>query len=255
MRKLCIIFSIIFSCFFISCDTSSSPPPIKVNEPYVFSTQYTEEEHIQRIEERTYALFEREIIGELVLGFSVDIVYSINENKPEYFVVEIEYDEKAYYGYSDDEELYIDGKLYEWGSVCEHIMGYIYQEEYYVLENAYIWRGPNSIKVKNCIKEGKSPYSLSIYSENKKYYGYKQDSYGVYGVEVNGEILQLATTVCLEHYYEFETHAKELQQAVPIIECATPSGGIIPKDSYEQYKGVRRAQLKYHKDAKSKTYC
>lgn len=207
-------------------------------EPYVFSTQYTEEEHIQRLKDRTEEMFWVDQINEVIKGFTVDIVYSIAENTPEYFVLEVEYTEHVPYTFNEH-----TGNT----TPYRHLMGYIYKDDYYVLEDSYIWYGRDGLRVKDCLKVGPSPYSAIGNPDGEKYYGRpRSEDYGVYCVETDGNMVQIATTRCLKHSGCFDIHREELQQYSPKVDCTSPIGGIIPKEEYGAYKdNNRRNCLQY----------
>ena len=259
MKKLKTVISSIS--FLLACPFAFSScwietPPSA--EPYVFSTNYTAEEHIQRIEERTADIFDADIYNDIVKDFTVDIVYSIYDNKPEYFVVEVEYTEYLFYPIRREES----------SILCEithykHIMGYIYKDDYYILEISYIWGGTEGNIVQDCMKIGQSPYSVFSDFTSKKYYGYIDDytdeneyisSYGVYGIQVGENIVRIANTNCLDHEGCFEIHSEKLAQYSPEIDCIFPPRHMtIPTEKYAKYRrnGIMQT-LRYHDDAVSK---
>ncbi len=227
------------------CKPYEPPEPPK---PYVFSTNYTAEEHIQRIEERTADIFDVDIVNEIVKGFTVDIVYSIYENKPEYFVVEVEY--TGYFSYS------LNYENYAYSTHYKHIMGYIYQDDYYVLEDSYAVVGHLAgLRVEDYMKIGQSPYSVFADFTSKKYYGYLDEyanSRGVYAVEEDNEIVEIATTKCLDHEGCFEIHSEEVAKYSPHIDCIfPPMNKVILQEEYSKYDRSRflAKHLRYHDDA------
>ena len=113
-------------------------------QQYEFVTEYTVEEHIQRITERTMEKYAGYLDSGIIVDFTVDIMYAFYDNDPEYFIVEFERD-KPYPNLQPEE-----------GAKYEHIVGYIQDDKYYIIE--YI--------------VGRSIYTLLGYSEAKKYFSH-----------------------------------------------------------------------------------
>ena len=229
MRMIFLNLCIIFSLFFYSCNCYAIEYLLSYpNNPYIppkFKTKYTIEEHTQKITEITADIFVADMYNDIVKDFSVDIVYSIGRNNPEYFVIEVEYNK--YFPYSLNDE-------YSHTTSYKHIMGFIEEDTYYVLHSFY---KPGYDFAKDCFVLGQSPYSLSEYSKSKKYFDYYNEIYsGVYGVQLNDDILQIASTRCLRHNGCFDIHRPELAKYSPKIECMPLSFGIIPKDDYANYR-------------------
>ena len=176
-----------------------------------FKTEYTIEEHIARIEERTKERFEEEIASGELVSYSVDIVYAFYDNDPEYFLVEIEY--------ANEWENLIDENLPEYGTYTtkyKHLIGYIENDMYLVGIKGYD-SGTNELP----FMDGKSSYSLYEQRYERKYYGA-----GVQGVLVNGKIVKTADWSCLEYgNVQFHSHKDK----------GCPIGEIIEEDLYRNY--------------------
>ena len=134
-----------------------------------FSTQYTEQEHIDRISEETEKIIKSGWYKETktkVVDYKVEIVYSFYDNDPEYFLVTLELDREA----SDpNANQYF---IYNRTTKYRHILGFIIGDEY---------------RYTKWFDYGKSIYDVLGYSNSKKYYGNN-----AFGVEIeNDEILLL----------------------------------------------------------------
>ena len=177
-----------------------------------FRPQYTQEEHIQRIAERTQEIFAKEIDKGLLLHYNVEIVYPFSEGDRQYFLVELEY------GYewtgkfenvsatADNDEKYITYR-----TRYKHFIGVIIDDEYYMAVWNYDGDDP-----KSCFMDGRSAYAVAGYSDRKKYCG------GAYqGVEVDGEFIMVADRDCLiasGETYEFHVHGATCGDTYPVGE-------------------------------------
>ncbi len=151
-----------------------------------FSTEYTIDEHVQKIKEKTEEIFQGDIQSGAIVDYSVEIVYAFCDRDPEYFLVEIEYANEwngvyrtNYPRYDDDTPTEI-----EYTTRYKHLIGFIENDTYKTGLNGYF--GKNEA----AFKDGKSCYALLGYSNNKKYYGAS-----VFGVESNGEILRIYSSI------------------------------------------------------------
>ena len=135
-----------------------------------FETNYTVEEHIERIKAETEEVFSNEIENGVLVNYTVDIVHAFYDDDPEYFLVELEY-AYEWRGKTDNGEPY--GLKYT--TKYRNLIGYISNDSYRV-------GGP----IPGIFKDGRSAYTLSGYKTAKKYYGAL-----VFGVEKDGEILQI----------------------------------------------------------------
>ncbi len=142
-----------------------------------FKTEYTVEEHIARIEERTKERFEEEIASGELVSYNVDIVYAFYDNDPEYFLVELEY--------VNEWENLIDENSPEYGTYTtkyKHLIGYIEEDNY--------WTGLPGYSIE--FMNGRSAYKLLGCEKSRKYYGG-----GVQAVERDGELIMIFDNDCL----------------------------------------------------------
>ena len=123
-----------------------------------FVTQYTQEEHIQRISERTQTRFSKEIESGEIVNYTVEIVYAFYDNDPEYFLVNLEYAEEF--------EKYSYGGELEYKTKYKHFLGFIENDEYYT--GLYCYGGENGDAM---FIGGRNPYEVTGYGDAKKYYG------------------------------------------------------------------------------------
>lgn len=151
-----------------------------------FSTEYTIEEHVQRIKDRTEEIFQVDMQSGEIVDYSVEIVYAFYDEDPEYFLVEIEYANEwrgvyhtNYPRYDDDTPTEI-----EYTTRYKHLIGFIENDTYKTGLNGYFGQD------KAAFKDGKSCYNLLGFSNNKKYYGAS-----IFAVESNGEILRIYSSM------------------------------------------------------------
>lgn len=168
---ICLAFLFAFAC--ISC----------AGEKYIhpdFETEYTVEEHVERIRKRTEERYAEEIESGELVHFEVEIVYAFYDDDPEYFLVEFEYAEETIPLIFKETHIpptyETEIKVFQY-TKYKHLIGFIHRDKYYTGLYDYI-RDP---------MEGRSIFDLCGYSNAKKYYGN-----GVQAVEIeNGEILRL----------------------------------------------------------------
>lgn len=132
-----------------------------------FKTDYTIEEHIERISALTEENFSKELASGELVSYKVEIVYAYDED-PEYFLIELEYAQawdKEYYDSYDVEYV-------RYSTRYRHLIGYIRSDKYWSLEG---------------FKEGRSSYLYYGYADNKKYY----NGDGVEAIEKDGQIITL----------------------------------------------------------------
>lgn len=151
-----------------------------------FSTEYTTEEHVQRIEKLTEEIFQGDIQSGAIVDYSVEIVYAFYDEDPEYFLVEIEYAKEwngtyhtNYPRYDDDTPTEI-----EYTTRYKHLIGFIENDMYKTGLHGYFG------KDEAAFKDGISCYKFLGYSNNKKYYGAS-----IFAVESNGEILRIYSSM------------------------------------------------------------
>ncbi len=163
------------------------------------STIYTEEEQVERILKRTEEKFARDIKTGKLIDIHVEIVYSF-DNKPEYFLVQLDYDK------------YKDGGEYAWRGY-KHIIGYIDEDKLQTGLYGY-----------DDFMSGRNPYFLAGYEDYKKYY--RQESYAHYVVENNGQLLQIYHCGYKERGIEIDSEEYEWKQEV------------VNSSKYEEYSEV-----------------
>ena len=231
MKKLFITICIGFSLFFCSCDILRVLSNIIPDNPYIppkFSTKYTVEEHIQRLKERTEDVFEGEIWNGEVVGYKVDIVYSLAFDLPEFFVVEIEYAVENNYILNDfwlgvgnrypEEYRYYQTKY-------KHLMGYIEDDEYYSDYVHEVLFNPRNLKDE--LLPGRTPYSYKNYWDKKKYYGEM-----CFAVEVDGEKRLLFDPENCRNYRDIEYHV-HWSEETGLIDCTAER---IISDDFKPYR-------------------
>ena len=205
-----------------------------------FVTEYTIEEHIERIKQRTKERFANEISSGEIVNFTVDIVHAFYDDDPEYFLVELEYKDEWIGKYANE---------YKWSNIAgllpekpeeyvyystkyKHFLGKITNDWYHsgiwfyqkfntpwteeVLDE--VWYMQESyVKARESYKDvefmdGRSAYSLCGYGDAKKYYGS-----GIMAIEKDEQIIKLFDFDCLQLYVnpyeerfdnsaEFHTH-------------------------------------------------
>ena len=140
---------------------------------FVFETDYTENEHIQRIKEKTQERLASDFQAEKIKNYSVEILYSFYTDDPEWFLIEIEYKE-AFDGEIDSMSSNAPcGESYT--TRFKHIVGRIYCDKYYVVA----WNNMDFV-------DGQSPYTVLGYNGYKKYY-----TLGQFAVEKDGKVLSV----------------------------------------------------------------
>lgn len=138
-----------------------------------FVTQYTVEEHEQRIAERTEKRFAREIANGVIVDYKVEILYAFYDDDPEYFMVELEYRREWEDSYECDDytNSTFYGKDIVYTTKYRHIIGYISNDNYMTGLLRY-----------DEFEYGRSSYTKAGYEYAKKYYGG-----GVHAVEKDGQ--------------------------------------------------------------------
>ena len=150
-----------------------------------FSTQYTVEEHIERISDITDELLvTAEVIGEII-DYKVEIVYSYDKDLPQLFMVQYEYAEEFKYFYRSGR-----GEARGYISKFEFVIGYIENDEY-KLGLKYGCLG---------FMCGKNPYQ--VYEEitgetvGKKYYGSTH-----FGIEKEGKKYNIVSNIIFKYVF------------------------------------------------------
>ncbi len=176
-----------------------------------FKTDYTIEEHIERISAKTKKRFAEKLQSGLLVSYSVDILYAFYDEDPEYFLIELEFDrewegEYDIPNYGQDLDIPFH---YTYKTKYMHTIGFICNDKYYLCLREY-----------GDFIDGQSSYRYYGYAENKKYYGS-----GVQAVEKDGQIVKLFSDLCIDNggagvSAEFHTHYNEndsccLNEVVP----------------------------------------
>ncbi len=184
-----------------------------------FATVYTEEEHVQRITERTEEIYAEEIASGQLVKYNVEILHAFEDDDPEYFLVELEYADECISGkYKNPKTGENEPPYIYYNTKYTHTIGFIISDEYYL--------GGGGL--------GRSGYAVCPYPNNKKYCGSGTD---VQGVEVNGQIILTATATCIDYpntgVYENHTHYDNKK-------C--PVGEVIPENLYSAYNHFGQIQ-------------
>lgn len=195
-----------------------------------FYTKYTQEQHVQRIRERTNIKYQDDIESGIIEDFEVFILYDLNYNYPEYFIVEFQYSNHVDKLVQEEiiesdgkgnitcrqEELVVRSKYF-------HVTGCIIDDLYYTT----FTYGSN-------YRHGQSSYSLGGYQNQKKYFGN-----GYEFVEIDGEIIQIGhmypvTVDEITHTREYWWLGKEFE--IYADEHVCQNGEKIEQSEYENYK-------------------
>ncbi len=167
-----------------------------------FITEYTIEEHIERITTRTEEIFEEEIKNGDIVDYTVEIVYAFYDNDPEYFLVELEYAKEwgGKYDNPNDSPNVENDEYITYQTKYKHFIGYIVNDRYW-----YGLRDYWGSDIKTSFKDGRSVYAFNGYEKERKYYGMCKQA-----VEVQGEMLFLYDWYKCDSPYgvspEFHTH-------------------------------------------------
>ncbi|MBQ3505596.1 MAG: hypothetical protein IJA89_02365 [Clostridia bacterium] len=161
-----------------------------------FSTEYSEDEHIDRIKARTAEIFAEEIENGQLVRYDADILYAFDDD-PECFLVELEF--------AEEWKSWQSGVGYQ--TKYKHCIGYIKNDEY-VIGCFYRYDGPISNaegieKIKTAFMDGRSAYSLWATPDEKRYFapnGYMQC------VKRNGVFVTLVHEDCLYENRTVEFH-------------------------------------------------
>lgn len=206
-KKACIVMFFVLLGSFVGCSQPIGGGYVHPN----FSTEYTIDEHVQRIKDRTEGIFQDEIQSGAIVDYSVEIVYAFYDEDPEYFLVEIEYANEwdgvyhtNYPRYDDDTPMDV-----EYTTRYKHLIGFIENDTYKTGLHGYFG------KDKAAFKDGKSCYDLLGYAGNKKYYGAS-----MFAVESNGGIVRIYSSISQgpvgllwnEESFEKKTVSKDKQK-------------------------------------------
>lgn len=188
-----------------------------------FQTKYTEEEHIQRIKERTKLRYKKWIVSGLLVDFSVYIVNAVYDDDPEFFLVELEFSD--YYGETVTREYVneqgtLDYEELEIYSKNAHFLGSIINDEYY------------SIPAYGSFRYGKSSYALRGYLNEKKYYGNSCEF-----VKIDGKMTQIG------HIYSINVEGLKNywrigQEFGNVDNHQCDNGRIIDENDYKDFESI-----------------
>lgn len=133
---------------------------------FEFETAYTEEEHIQRIRQRTEERFADDIEKDKIKEIHVEIIYSYYTEDPEWFLVEVEYKEPFENKIFDRNRRFSPNRWYLIGTpyqtTFKHIIGRIVDDKYLEDENnSGVFIG---------FMDGPSVWRARGFMENKKFY-------------------------------------------------------------------------------------
>ena len=156
------------------------------NQSQTFTTKYTEQQHIQKLTQITESRLSNRFESGEIVGCSVQIVYSFYTSDPEYAIIELEYAEpfessvnvsrmgKSQYGSLQSVEQEI-----EYLTKYQHTLIHIHQDRYYQFTGYYK-------HLHKSYMDGRSPYQVLGYGNNKKYFGC-----GLFAVDIDGQIVDL----------------------------------------------------------------
>lgn len=178
-----------------------------------FVTNYTEEEHVERIRQRTAEKFEKEIVNQEIVDIHVEIIYAFYDNDPEYFLVEIEYAREWINAYKNPDYSSSDEssqEYIEYTTKYKHLIGFIENDKY-----------KTGLMYYDSFIDGRSSYSFYGYRSAKKYYGGLCQA-----VEIDGQIIELSNGECLRDGI-IENHSH-----YSFYECTM--GRVIKESEYEK---------------------
>ena len=193
--------------------TCSNPYKKYVYEHPKFKTDYTIEEHIEKISALTEENFAEELASGKLVSYNVEILYAFYDEDPEYFLIELEYAEewKGWYITEDVEEI-------EYKTKYKHTIGFIQYDEYRYMSTLYNFHDAHFL-------DGRSSYRYYGYMDDKKYVG----AAGLQAIEKDGQIIKLFEADCISHGNEgispeFHTH----DESSPCV-----LNEVVPEKSYE----------------------
>lgn len=214
MKKLlCLLLTIVCCLCMVACDNCPSCEKKGGYEHPEYQSEYTEEEHIERISARTREKYAEEIEEGIIIDFKVEILYAFYDNDPEYFLVELEYSLPLHGAYTNHYTT-SDGEKGDtrYTTKYKHIIGYIENDSYmtgiiYYADFMY----------------GRSAYTVFGYNDSKKYYGGT-----VQAVEKDGKIVQIFDTQCLS-VGVIEFHSQKPAEGM----CKCPMNEVVPESKYK----------------------
>lgn len=146
-----------------------------------YQSEYTQEEHIARLTAITESGAWKDVDNEFslatnsngdILSVEVEIVYSLYDKDPEFFLIELIFEAYAKYHI-------VTGQPYPPATNEAFLFGYIQNDEYYII----------------LLHTGKDPWEYAGYADEKKYFG----SYR-FAVELNGEMKMIFEITTNQHF-------------------------------------------------------
>lgn len=168
----------------VACDAC---PSCKKKGNYThpeYQSEYTEEEHIERISARTREKYAEEIEKGIIIDFKVEILYAFYDNDPEYFLIEYRFEDTIREYKGESSEVKLTEKHYG------HLIGMIESDTYRVgsfpccidENDGYGSRTGDHDE----IFVGQNCYTRCGFENAKKYYGGN-----VFAVEIDGQMVQI----------------------------------------------------------------
>ncbi len=130
-----------------------------------FQTEYTIEEHIDRIRARTEENFSKEIQVGKIVNIEIEILYAFYDSDPEYFMVELEYAKEFAGEYTYRDDYWMETPV-SYTTKYKHFIGFIENDKYYARVRAYTSYSDEPI---DKFVDGRNPYALCGYDDLKKY--------------------------------------------------------------------------------------
>ncbi len=195
----------IFSCVFFlgvsGCVKKETKPK--------YTSAYTVEEHIERIEKRTEEKFARELRCDWLVDYKVDILYELYTGYPKYFLVELEYAKEwgkgtdipcfDYYAdrfFTPDDGWYMQPEE-EYTTKYRHLIGIIENDGYKLCFKGYLG-----------FVDGRSAYTVCGYGkETKKYFGGWSQA-----IEEKEQIVQIFRGIWIN--VEFESKSDNFERVI-----------------------------------------
>lgn len=171
-----------------------------------YSSQYTDEEHLERITQRTKEYLQYAIDEGSIVNYKVELIYAFYTRKPGLFMVEWEFAgeieasyNNPYYDSNDSTSL----KEISYKSKYAHMIGMISCDEYWFMRGKGGRQGGYSGFI-----VGRNPYDALGYGDYKKYYGDLQ-----HAVEIDGKLFRIyGGGIEGNPPLEYETSEKALAQ-------------------------------------------
>ena len=184
--------------------------------PYVFphfSTKYSPEEHIERLDILTKEKFSSELLSGEIVDYKIDIMYSFTDNNPRYFIIEIEYKDEYTSTYNDPTDT---TKCIEYSTKYAYTIGLINDSVYNVCG----------------FVESQSPYTKTENFDKKKYY-----SDTIMAVYDEDELIQICNFKdCDMNHISDKNQGSRLWIEMILEICPVCYGCSIPEEEFENIK-------------------